>query len=666
MTLHQLKVAARHHEQREEWGAAIELYRQAIREGEGSSEGGDPALYNRIGDLTYKAGDQAGACEAWAQAATRYGELGFFNNAIAVSGKILRADPAHLRTYLELARYQARKRVLYEVRQNLEAYLERTEAEGQAEAGRTAVEQFARDFAGWRDLERLLDELLGREAGAPEPATEERGGGKADGLVFIDTGPLKIERASEPLPGTAPAEGRGVEVASDIPGDFQPTVMAEPGTMSGGVEPVEGFQTTGERSPAAEAPDAAEVEGLINIDRTTSELDREPPERLEGLDTGVGTVEPSDLSVEGLEQTTLAEPEQGEVAGESEGAPAAELPFIDTSAEASTERDPETIEATPPRPVEIPEPDPDDPLGQRVLANALLEHGDRGRGIAALERALDLYQSQQEWLHAFQVATDLIQAEPRSIGRYQARVEIAARMHHSERLCEAYAELGDALMREGSNEKAVAVYRRVLEIDDQNAHARAALRAMGPGASADAESNGFVDLGAMVIDDAGPRSTRMRTETPEIAPDEEDTFRDALAEFKRALDQNLPVEDHQAHYDLGIAFKEMGLLDEAVAEFQKALRAPEVRLRTSEALGQVFFAQGRPAVAEAVLRGVERGPEGDAEKIGVLYWLGRALEAQGKGSEAIDYYQRVVAVDVGFEDANVRLSAGGGGSGSEA
>ena len=137
----------------------------------------------------------------------------------------------------------------------------------------------------------------------------------------------------------------------------------------------------------------------------------------------------------------------------------------------------------------------------------------------------------------------------------------------------------------------------------------------------------------MLIDDH-PRSTRMRTETPDVDPDENETFRDALAEFKRALDQNLPIEDHQAHYDLGIAFKEMGLLDEAISEFQKALRAPEVRLRTSEALGEVFFDQGRPAVAEAVLRGVENGAEGDAEKIGVLYWLGRALDAQGKHAEA--------------------------------
>jgi tetratricopeptide (TPR) repeat protein len=175
---------------------------------------------------------------------------------------------------------------------------------------------------------------------------------------------------------------------------------------------------------------------------------------------------------------------------------------------------------------------------------------------------------------------------------------------------------------------------------------------------------GFIDLGAELLDDAGPRTTRMRTETPAVADDEDETFRDALAEFKRALDQNLPIEDHQAHYDMGIAFKEMGLLDEAISEFQKALRAPEGRLRTSEALGEAFLQQGRPAVAEAVLRSVERGPEGDAEKIGVLYWLGSALEAQGKGRDALGFFERVIAVDIGFRDASERVARLSGGSGS--
>ncbi|HRP08729.1 MAG TPA: tetratricopeptide repeat protein, partial [Gemmatimonadales bacterium] len=304
-----------------------------------------------------------------------------------------------------------------------------------------------------------------------------------------------------------------------------------------------------------------------------------------------------------------------------------------------------------------------DPLGERAVAEAQLERGDRSAGIASLERALAGYQQEEEWPRAWQVATELIQAEPRAIDRYQTRVEIAARMRDRDRLCQSYQELGDALIKEGSTDKAVAVFRRVLELDEGHAAARAALRTLAPEAPAsETTPEGYIDLGAMLIDDA-PRTTRMRTETTAISENEDETFREALAEFKRALDQNLPVEDHQTHYDLGVAFKEMGLLDEAISEFQKALRSPEGRLRTSEALGQAFFDQGRPAVAEAVLRAVEKGDEGDSEKIGVLYWLGRSQEAQGKTRQAVQCYERVIAVDVGFEDAADRLTRIGTGQG---
>jgi tetratricopeptide (TPR) repeat protein len=130
-----------------------------------------------------------------------------------------------------------------------------------------------------------------------------------------------------------------------------------------------------------------------------------------------------------------------------------------------------------------------------------------------------------------------------------------------------------------------------------------------------------------------------------------------LMQFKRGIDENIDAEDFQAHYDLGVAFKEMGLLDEAIAEFQKALRAPENRLRTSEALGVAFFEKGQFAIAEAILRrAVESLGATDDEQIGLIYWLGRSTEAQGKHAAAVPCYQRILAVDIGFQDVSARMA----------
>lgn len=175
-----------------------------------------------------------------------------------------------------------------------------------------------------------------------------------------------------------------------------------------------------------------------------------------------------------------------------------------------------------------------------------------------------------------------------------------------------------------------------------------------------AAGDDFVDLGSMIFDDDGPRDTRMRLEgVAEGEPDQRDEqglFAEMLNAFKRGVDANIDSDDFQAHYDLGVAYREMGLLEEAISEFQKALRAPEGRLRTSEALGGSFFDMGKYAIAESVLRrAVDQLPGADEEKIGLLYWLGRALEAQARMTEARGCYERALAVDIKFMDVSERI-----------
>ena len=102
----------------------------------------------------------------------------------------------------------------------------------------------------------------------------------------------------------------------------------------------------------------------------------------------------------------------------------------------------------------------------------------------------------------------------------------------------------------------------------------------------------------------------------------------------------------------------MGLFDEAIAELQKALRSPDGKLRSSEALGVCFIDKGAYVVAESILRrALDLPASGDQERLGVLYWLGRALEELGKRVEARELYGRVFAVDIRFRDVSERSKA---------
>lgn len=331
--------------------------------------------------------------------------------------------------------------------------------------------------------------------------------------------------------------------------------------------------------------------------------------------------------------------------------------------------------------------DPDDPAPHLELAMLLTARGDAARAAEEFVIAVQAFEARQEWDAALDASDRLLAIEPDEIGHQQKRVELAYRSGDRKRLMIAYLGLADALVRSGESVKAAAVYQRVLEHDPDNATARDAIEWLSQSAEPDVAPSepadqparrpagqpssrravqpppeGFVDFGAMVIDEEGPRDTRMRVDKEDPTGDEQKDFLETLAQFKKGIEANLGSEDYEAHYDLGVAFKEMGLLDEAIAEFQKALRAPNGRLRTSEALGVTFFEKQQYAIAETILhRAVEALEGGDDDKIGLLYWLGRACEAQRKLFEARSAYERALAVDIRFMDLSDRihkLSAG--------
>jgi hypothetical protein len=166
----------------------------------------------------------------------------------------------------------------------------------------------------------------------------------------------------------------------------------------------------------------------------------------------------------------------------------------------------------------------------------------------------------------------------------------------------------------------------------------------------------FINLGDLLRDESMPRSTRMVVEEQEPTGDEEADFADMLKKFKQGIAENVEEGDYQSHYDLGVAFKEMGLLDEAIAEFQKALRSPTNRMPTYEALGDCFLEKEQHAIASTVLsRALTEKGYSDEQLVGVLYLLGRASEALNRYEDALTFYQRVFVVDIEFRDVADRI-----------
>jgi tetratricopeptide (TPR) repeat protein len=330
---------------------------------------------------------------------------------------------------------------------------------------------------------------------------------------------------------------------------------------------------------------------------------------------------------------------------------------------------------------------PDDWVLQRDLGEAMLDAGDREGGIRQLEYAMAGAEHAGKLDLASSISEEVARIEPEVVKHQQKRVEYAFRTNDRARLVEAYLGLANVLLRAEQVEKARTIYQRVLDLAPDEPRARLAIGSITPstprvatsgytpmaspavrgsgaipvprrsnGATLRPPSGSYVNLGDELRVDDVPRDTRMVVPEQEPTGDEQADFADMLRKFKAGIARNVAPEDHQSHYDLAIAYKEMGLVDEAIAEFQKALAGPTNRLPTYEALGQCFLEKEQFKLASSVLVRALNEHASEDQLVGILYLLGRAAELQGKADEALAYYQRVFVVDIQFRDIVDRMS----------
>lgn len=131
-----------------------------------------------------------------------------------------------------------------------------------------------------------------------------------------------------------------------------------------------------------------------------------------------------------------------------------------------------------------------------------------------------------------------------------------------------------------------------------------------------------------------------------------------FAQFKKGVQAQVGAEDTETHFDLGIAYKEMGLLDDAAAEFALCLSNP-ARICISETMiGLCHVEKGDVSVAIGHFKkGLYADQKTDREELGLYFELGNAYDLLHDPKEALYYYQKVQKRDPGFRDVVSRIDA---------
>ena len=523
------------------------------------------------------------------------------------------------------------------------------ESAAEEEPGGTPAGLETRADAGVDEAEPEGVAIEGLEATAAAPDASDAGA-EGEGLAGLEVG--FSERKAPAAPEEADADSLGgLETFAEFETDED-----EVETAGAGVDPV---------PDAGLEPDAdEEAEPLPLVDTGFEDEVDEEAEPLPLMDTGFEDLDDEEEEAEPLPLMDF---------GDDEAPAAAEAPSeeagLDLGFEAPDESEPEPAPTGGGDGMEIDfgsfdlgfeeskAPAEEAAVAEDVDADAVLSRARElvSRGLAG--EALRELQvlgggavGPDVYRQALAVVNEVVRHDANDVTALQRRVEYSARTGDRDLLIDAYVDLADALARLGAETKSVAMYLRVLDLDPDHEAAREAV--YGP--DAEVEEEEAVDLDA-ILREMEPEETPSESEEPAGAGDP--SFASMLNQFKQRVNENVEAEDAGDHYDLGLAFKEMGLVDEAIAEFQTALTGGEERLKVYEELGQCFMLKGQYNVALKVLaRALQVTPEDESELLGVYYHLGKCHEELGHRQEAREAYEKVLALDEDFQDVPERVA----------
>ncbi len=144
---------------------------------------------------------------------------------------------------------------------------------------------------------------------------------------------------------------------------------------------------------------------------------------------------------------------------------------------------------------------------------------------------------------------------------------------------------------------------------------------------------------------------------PELSgTQDENSLQEIFREFRKGVEQQLSAEDYETHYNLGIAYKEMGLLDEAIGEFQLASKAPALTVECCSLLGLCFLEKGMPQLAiKWYGKGLASPGIREPETAGLLYDLARVYQDTGDTNLAYTTFLEVYGMNTNYRDVVERV-----------
>jgi tetratricopeptide (TPR) repeat protein len=307
------------------------------------------------------------------------------------------------------------------------------------------------------------------------------------------------------------------------------------------------------------------------------------------------------------------------------------------------------------------------------LAEMYQKKGDKKKAISEYLIAAEIFLKNQFYARAMAIYKQVPKQDPsldhvylkiadiyRKMGflgdafsQYRVLVQHYDNQGAKDKALEVLSLMADMDPRKGDLKEKIQVYKHNINFNKEGEAAGVnGPGALPPGPLVGEKKGGFFDLGA-VLESAEP---------PEMADSKEISTMEKIYGFEEIFKELKETSgpsavDPNFNYNLGVASREMGFLDDAIEQFQIALAKEQNPFESANMLGLCYKEKGQwNEAAQAFRRAMQTTGVSKEKILEVKYELGLIYKEQGKKEEALGLLREISAGDKKYRDAKDEIA----------
>jgi len=278
--------------------------------------------------------------------------------------------------------------------------------------------------------------------------------------------------------------------------------------------------------------------------------------------------------------------------------------------------------------------------------------------VGSIEESLEYYNkaadanfSKKNYEASYKLFNKMAELDPLNIISRQKMIQSALKLNSKEKAVESYSSLYECLKEKKADSEAEKILDKIENIDPGSVMLEE-IRGKKKKEKKEKEKVGeSLDFEGLFEAEVSEQMI-LQEESDEKAP----TLDTLLEEFKNKAKEELDITDYAAHFNLGITYKEMDLIEEAIDEFKKAMKEKSWRLKSLEMLGVCHELLEEKERAEDIYKLVINNKNfREDQKAAFYYHLGNLYARQGTYGDALEQYKRIIKIDQEFADVKTKI-----------